>query len=72
MKIIKEKKRREHGRGVLHNISEKPRKKRRETPTSGYGWEYPREPPSGSRDHFRVRSGPLPVAAPRSTSANAN
>ena len=31
MKIIKEKKRkkkkREHGRGVLHNISEKPRKK---------------------------------------------
>ena len=27
MKIIKEKKRREHGRGVLHNISEKHRKK---------------------------------------------
>jgi hypothetical protein len=35
MKIIKEKKRkkkkREHGREVLHNISEKPRIKRRET-----------------------------------------
>jgi hypothetical protein len=46
-------------------------------PNFGCGCVHPRKHPSGSHDHFRVRSGPLPVtslpvASPRSTSANAN
>jgi hypothetical protein len=52
-------------------------KKRRQNPTSGCGCVHPRKHPSGSRDHFGARPGPLPVtslpvASPRSTSANAN
>ena len=67
----------ERGREVLHNISENTRKNGGKTPTSGCGCVHPRVHPSGSRDHFRVRSEPLPitslpVASPRSTSANAN
>ena len=104
----KEKRKRDRGRKVLHNISENTRKnggkpqlpvgdgRTQGNPLRGYVTDVttgekarlgrilrnfrlrmraPKGIPSGSRDHFRVRSGPLPVtslpvALPRSTSAN--